>query len=376
MDLTKPTTQTTGDTKPPVKDNPENVAGGQTVAQLKAAKEAELDAPYTDKRTVVIAPVQLFSAYRNANKASIGPRRTVIGSSINSSRVLSANKGEVEAYFPELIGISPNNPEFTSRVKGYLNNISLNVNEKGTPLNISFYYNHKKDYLAIKEKEDKINAKRDAVPRNNTAAIREAIKTWITEINELEASKHLYGRPESIEEYLMYRHCILYRDVAKDLSLINADSSLRFYIRDESKEAERAKRVIDEKRKAMRNFLAIEGSETRCNAVYIQMIVSNNASVGEALTKTKDEKTAALMMFANENPDKFNDIVEDKNVEMKSFIEALIARGELIRPEFNQQISTADGTFIGSNINEAVAYLNNPNNASVLDVLKNKMKLF
>ena len=106
------------------------------------------------------------------------------------------------------------------------------------------------------------------------------------------------------------------------------------------------------------------------------MIVSTNGSVGEALTKSKDEKTAALMTFVNESPDKFNDLCEDRNVEMKAFIESLIARGELVRPEFNQQISTADGTFIGSNINEAVAYLNNPNNASVLEILQNKLKLF
>lgn len=362
--------------KPEVKVNPANVAGEKTVAQVAADKEAELNEPYIDKRVVTIAPVQLFSAYRNANKASIGPRKTVIGSSINSSRVLSSNKGEVEAYFPELIGIAPNHPDFTSHVKAYLNNISFNVNEKGTPLNISFHYNHKKDYLTVKEQEDKINARRESAPRNDTRAIKEAIKNWISEITELEATKYKYGRPENIEEYLMYRHCILYREVAKDLSLINADGSLRFYIRDEDKEAERAKKLIDERRKAMRNFLAIEASDAKCDAVYIQMVIATNGKVGEAIIKTKDEKTAALMAFANENPDRFNAIVDDKNVEMKSFIEALIARGELVRPEFNQQISTADGTFIGSNITEAVAFLNNPNNSSVLEILKNKFKLF
>ena len=362
--------------KPNTKENPSTVGGVKTAAETSANKEAELNEPYVDKRTVTIAPVQLFSAYRNANKASIGPRKTVIGSSITSSRILSSNKGEVEAYFPELIGISPSHQEFTSHVKAYLNNISFNVNEKGTPLNISFHYNHKRDYLTIKAEEDKINARRDAVARNNTSAIKEAIKVWVNEINELESSKYKYGRPENVEEYLMYRHCILYRDVAKDLSLINSDSSLRFYIRDESKEAERAKRLIDEKRKAMRNFLAIEGSDAKRNAVYIQMIIATNGKVGEALVKNNDEKTAALMQFVNENPEKFNAIFEDKNLEMKSFIESLIARGELIRPEFNQQISTADGTFIGSNLNEAVAYLNNPNNAAVLEVLKNKFKLF
>ena len=155
-------------TKPTPGIAPNNVkAGEQTAAQSAAAKAAELEEPYVDKREITIAPVQVFSAYRNANKASIGPRKTVIGSSIRSSRVLSSNKGEVEAYFPELIGISPSNQDFTTHVKAYLNNISFNVSERGSVLNVSFYYNKKKDYLDIKEKEAKINAKRDAAPRNN-----------------------------------------------------------------------------------------------------------------------------------------------------------------------------------------------------------------
>lgn len=363
--------------KPAVGGTPNKVnTGDNAEVDNDAAKKAELEEPYLDKREVTIAPVQVFSAYRNANKASIGPRKTVIGSSIRSSRVLSSNKGEVEAYFPELIGISPSNQDFTTHVKAYLNNISFNVNERGSVLNVSFYYNHKKDYLNIKAKEDKINAKRDTAPRNNIKALKEAIEEWITEINELESSKYRFGRPENIEQYLIYRHCLLYKEVAKDIALINSDVSLRFYIRDENKEAERAKRLIDERKKAMRNFLAMEASDKKVEAVYIQMIVSTGGTVGEAIMKSKDEKTSALMSYLNENPDKFNAIYEDKNVEMKAFIEALIARGELLRPEFNQQISTADGTFIGSNIGEAVAYLNNPNNASVLETLKNKYKLF
>ena len=356
--------------------NPANVNVGKTAAESDAEKERELNEPYVDKKVVTVAPVQAFSAYRNANKASIGPRKTVIGSSITSSRILSSIKGEVEAYFPELIGISPTNPEFTGHVKAYLNNISFNVNEKGTPLNISFRYEHKKDYLEIKAKEKAINAKKDSVARNNVAAIKEAVKVWVTEMNELESTKYRFGRPENIEEYLVYRHCLLYREVAKDISLINSDPSIRFYIRDEEKELERSKKLLDEKRKAMRNFLAIEASDSKRDAVYMQMIVSTNGNVGEAMFKTKDEKSNALMTYANEHPDKFNAMVEDKNIEMKSFIETLIARGELIRPEFNQQISTADGTFIGSNMNEAVAYFNNPTHKDLLEAMQNKAKLF
>lgn len=347
-----------------------------TVMENKAAKEVELNSPYTDKRTVTIAPVQQFSAYRRVNIKSMPPRRNIIGSSISSTRILSSNKDEVEKYFPQIIGISPNNPEFVTRVKAYLSNISFNVQDAGSTLNISFTYDKKKDYLTIKEKEEKINAKRESVARNNTAAIKEAVKVWTQEINDLESEKAKYGHPDNIEEYLLYRHCLLYRDVAKDISLINSDSSLRFYIRDENKEAERAKRLVDERRKAMRNFLVLESSDKKRNAVFIQMTVNNGGNIAEAMMKTPDQQVSALMTYLNDSPDKFNDLFEDKNVEMKSFIEALIARGELIRPEYNQQISTADGTFIGSNMNEAVAYFNNPNNKSVLEAMQNKYKLF
>lgn len=362
---------------------PGNVGGdnaqkgtGTTVMENKAAKEVELNSPYTDKRTVTIAPVQQFSAYRRANIKSMPPRRNIIGSSISSTRILSSNKDEVEKYFPQIIGISPNNPEFVTRVKAYLSNISFNVQDAGSTLNISFTYDKKKDYLTIKEKEEKINAKRESVARNNTAAIKEAVKVWTQEINDLESEKAKYGHPDNIEEYLLYRHCLLYRDVAKDISLINSDSSLRFYIRDENKEAERAKRLVDERRKAMRNFLALESSDKKRNAVFIQMTVNNGGNIAEAMLKTPDQQVSALMTYLNDSPDKFNDLFEDKNVEMKSFIEALIARGELIRPEYNQQISTADGTFIGSNMNEAVAYFNNPTNKLVLEAMQNKYKLF
>lgn len=356
-------------------DNAQKEAG-KTVVESQAAKEAELNSPYTDKRNVTIAPVQQFSAYRRANIKSMPPRRNIIGSSISSTRILSSNKDEVEKYFPQIIGISPNNPEFVTRVKAYLSNISFNVQDAGSTLNISFTYDKKKDYLTIKEKEEKINAKRESVARNNTAAIKEAVKVWTQEINDLESEKAKYGHPDNIEEYLLYRHCLLYRDVAKDISLINSDSSLRFYIRDENKEAERAKRLVDERRKAMRNFLALESSDKKRNAVFIQMTVNNGGNIAEAMMKTPDQQVSALMTYLNDSPDKFNDLFEDKNVEMKSFIEALIARGELIRPEYNQQISTADGTFIGSNMNEAVAYFNNPTNKPVLEAMQNKYKLF
>lgn len=93
---------------------------------------------YIDKRSVTIALVKNYSLFRRANDKSLTKRRDFIGSSVTSSRTLSSNKGEVEAYFPDLIGLSPNNENFITRVKQYLNNIQISVNELGKKFDISF----------------------------------------------------------------------------------------------------------------------------------------------------------------------------------------------------------------------------------------------
>ena len=339
-----------------------------------ATKADDLNAQYVDKRSVTISPVHNYSAFRNANRRALGARKNVIGSSVTSCQILSSNREEVEAYFPQLIGLSPNNPDFVSRVKAYLSNIQFNVSDNDTTLDTTFIYNHKSDYLKIQAEEDKINDVYDKVNRADLSAIKDAVRVYVDAMNTLESTKHKYGRPNNLQEYLMYRHCLLYKDVAKDIALINSDSSLRFYIKNEAREAEKQKKLILQKKTAMRNFIELNGSDSKRTAVYINMVVSNNGNVADALLKSKEEQEAAIMDYVNNSPDKFNKLFEDKHSITKSFIETLIVRGELIRAEFNQQISSADGTFIGSNINEAVAYFDNPDNKAIRDAYENKLK--
>lgn len=359
-------------------NNPSTEGVNKTTEDNNKVKQSytkeELEAPYVDIKKITIKPVQNFSAYRNVNKAVLGSKKQVIGSSIKSSRILSSSKGEVEAYFPELVGLSSNHPDFITRVKGYLNNIQFTVNDIGSTIDCSFRYDHFSDYLKIKEQEDKLLSEKEKANRNDTSALNTAIETWTLKLNELESSKYKYGRPVNLNQYFLYRHCLLYKDIAKDISLINADKSIRFYIEDNQREAERKKKMIEERKLAMRNFIALDGSDNKRDAVYLQVLMFNNENLGYSLGKTKEEKLDVLMKFVNEFPDKFNKMYNDKNIELKSMIEQLILRGELVRAEFNQMISTAEGKFVGNNVTEAVAYFNNPDNKAELEMYKNKLK--
>lgn len=340
------------------------------------ATSEDLNKEYVDKRTIVISLVHNYSNYRKVNMKVLGQRKEIIGSSITSCRVLSSNAGEVNAYFPALVGLSPNHADFTSRVKAWLSNIQFVVNENDVPLDISFVYNTKKDYLDFKKKEDAIDEDYAKVDRTNLSAIKEAIKKRVNALNTLESEKYKVGHPVNLEQYIIYRHCLLYRDVAKDTAIVNSDPSVRFYIKDEAKEAEKQKKLTEYRMQAMRNFIELNASPTKRNAVYIAIVASRNENVSEALIKTDSEKTSYLMDYVNTHPDKFNKLFADKNITTRAFIETLIVHGELVRSEFNQQISTADGTLIGSNMNGAIAFFNNPDNKDMKELYENKLKMF
>ena len=340
------------------------------------ATSEDLNKEYVDKRTIVISLVHNYSNYRKVNMKVLGQRKETIGSSITSCRVLSSNAGEVNAYFPALVGLSPNHADFTSRVKAWLSNIQFVVNENDVPLDISFVYNTKKDYLDFKKKEDAIDEDYAKVDRTNLSAIKDAIKKRVNALNTLESEKYKVGHPVNLEQYIIYRHCLLYRDVAKDTAIVNSDPSVRFYIKDEAKEAEKQKKLTEYRMQAMRNFIELNASPTKRNAVYVAVVASRNENVSEALIKTDSEKTSYLMDYVNTHPDKFNKLFADKNITTRAFIETLIVRGELVRSEFNQQISTADGTLIGSNMNGAIAFFNNPDNKDMKELYENKLKMF
>lgn len=356
-----------------------NAPTGKTVAQEEAEKqaalEAELEAEYIDKREIIIASVLNYSAYRRINMAALGKPRNTIGSSVNSVRKLMANKGEVEHYFPELVGVASNNPEFITRVKNYLNNIFFDVRDTERTIDVSFRYKHKKDYLAIHKAEEKIWETYNAVDRSNTAKLYEAAVIRDNDLFMLESKKYQYGDPLNLEQYILYRHCLNYPDVAKDEAFINSNANLRFYIKDKNKEEARKNKLIKEQQAALRHLVELQASPAKTNAVYVEYCIYSGISLSDGLSKTSLVQSKELMDFAQANPRKFNEFVNDKNLLDKAFIETLITRGELVRSDFNQQISTPDGEFIGANINEAISYFKNPNNAGLKTKLENKLKL-
>lgn len=352
----------------------EDIQVKQPVKSAKEEKDEELDKPYIDHKTVTVALIQNYSLYRKANDKVLPKRRDFIGSSIRSSRVLSSNRQETEAYFPQLLGISPNNDNFVTRLKQYLNNIQVHVDELGVKFDCSFRYKHKRDYLSFKAREAMIEDEYKKTNRQNIRDLKIALDNKIIALNNLESEKYAYGTPVNISDYILYRHCLLYRDIAKDTAIINSDPYIRFYFRDDTKEKELQQKLRIAINNAKRNYVEVIGNDDMFDAVYIQYCVIDGLPVVNSLRKDRIDKESQLDKFSMAEPVKFNKIVEDKDVVIKSLIELLISRGEFVRSQWNQNITTADGEFIGSNMKEAIAWAKNPDNENALNAFKNKLK--
>lgn len=332
------------------------------------------DESYVDERSITVALVKNYSLYRRVNDKSLPKRRDHIGGSVSSSRILSANKEEIETYFPNIVGLAPNNENFITRVKQYLNNIRIQVDELGKTFNTSFFYNRKADYYRIKREEEKIEEAYSKANRQDLSKLKAALKEKITRLNTLESTKCKLGHPIDVEDYLMYRHCLLYNDVAKDMAFINSDPTIRFYFKDNQKEAEKLKKFRIESNKAKVNFVQCLGDDELFDAIYIQYCVINGLPIISSLAEDIIERQNKLDKFSTDEPVKFNKLCGDKNIRLMATIEKLIAKGELVRAEYNQNITTVDGEFIGANIKEAIAWFNNPDNSSVVNAFYNRLK--
>lgn len=344
------------------------------VLTSKEQKQEELDKPFTYKRSITVSLIQNYSLYRKANDKVLPKKRDYIGSSIRSSQVLASNRAEVEAYFPQLLGISVNNENFVTRLKQYLNNIQVPVNELGVTFDCSFRFNHKRDYFAFKAREEEIEMAYKKANKQSTKDLRAALAIKINDLNNLESEQYAVGSPVNITDYILYRHCLLYRDVAKDTALINCDPFVRFYLKDDAKDKERQQKLRQEINNAKRNYIEVIGDDEVFDAVYIQYCVVAGLPIVNSLLSERIDRESQLDKFSTSEPVKFNSIVKDRDLRIKSLIELLIARGEFVRSQFNQNITTQDGEFIGANMKEAIVWAKNPENENVLAAFKNKLK--
>jgi len=295
------------------------------------------------------------------NKAVLQEGNQHIGASIRGKRAIMLKEDELKSYMPRELGLQPNNPNFMSKLSDWFDDLTVHVPEQGLPLEIGMIYdvNSSEKKAAIERLFKELNVeKRD----DKTLAYMVENKVKVD-------NRWKFGTPINVRDYVLWRYCENYRDVANKPDDINKSKNIRFYIHDDTL-ARKEKEVLF----ALRN---------KATKVYINLLEDKHkvetllfaAGYGDSINNsTTSEKAQILENFKNSKPNEFIRLAEDKNLQHIAYIEKLIAYQILNRDIESGIISNpVDGEVLGKNVKEAVAFLNNADNAKLANEVKGKL---
>lgn len=315
--------------------------------------------PSTVNRTVTITfpkqfPKKVFVRRKQKMAALPGidveESKLKIGSSYKGSSVARGlTFMEEKRFLPAILGIDSNSPSWEQNTMEFWANITKPVPPgDGLELEVGMYYESKEDY----EHDQNLPLNSDGI------------------------AVGLKGIPLNVADYILWRYCLVYSKVANDFSKAYASPNIDFYLFNKDAEIKDKKIVLATRQKAFALFNQNIGDRDWVDYMLRVLIAPDKTSkvkLRDLVTISEDEKDIILDGYMQNTPDKFLTLGNDKNLEMKSFIELGISCGKLVRIP-NTDTITLDGVTLGNSLDESVGFLNNPQNADTLRTLKAQVK--
>jgi hypothetical protein len=258
-------------------------------------------------------------------------RKVKIGSYLggrSSGRALTDQ--ECAKYLPRIIGVSPSSPNWDRELESYWANISVNIpSGDGLKLDVSTHH---------PSEEDAINGTN--------------------------------GEPIKVEDWILWRHCLVYNRIANKLSDVNRTMNIIGYLYSKEEEIKDARTKIEIENKAYANYVSILGNFEAMRQILLYF------KEPATLRLSKDELEIQIHKKMKEEPARFLAASSDAALPEKAFLERCIIMGELKRIPNTETIIYKENIPIGNDVNEAVAWIKNSNNKEEVEYLKNRLKAF
>lgn len=341
-------------------DNKANNIGDNKAVSMNTLND---NTPVTVSRSVTIFRKEESSAYFKRNAKFMPEGKNKIGSGINSINRMKSNMAEIDAYMPVLLGMDKSDPKYREQVDLWFNNISKSVPETGLNLEIGFVYNNQSAKKSIEDVEEDIFKKFNSAKKVTSKERDEAIDLRDREIIELEKTKYRYGFPININDYILWRYCLVYSDVANDIALINKAGGIRFYIYDSVREKHKEKIQFEIRKKATAIFVKLfEMPDKVTNMLWVDK--GNTVDI----SKLEDyDKVRMIENMSKANPSNFINLYSDVNLDIKATIERMIHFGVLKRLPNSSIIVDDFNDIVGNTMDEAITFFKNEerNKASI-----------
>lgn len=287
---------------------------------------------YTKEETVYIRRKASNSAFGNDIEKKFN-----IGGSVKGQDVLRGlTADEEKIYLPAIIGSQPNDMSWEKAKKEYWASISAAVPEgDGRKLDVSMIYDN--ESLANQD------------PNN------------------------LKGYPRNVNDYILWRYCLVYSRVAANIEKADASPKIKFYLFNERQDRAIRKNNIDLKVKATQAFLEVRNDVEKVKNLLL-VYSKDDATIKPLSEIPVDDYDIILDRLVLENPTKFLANVGDNQLAYKAFIQRCITRGLLRRIPNTDTIMTDDNITLGNTTDETIAYLGSEKGNGKKEELKAKLR--
>lgn len=302
----------------------------------------------------------------------------------NHRRIGSALKGkgplrglafyEEEKLLPNIIGKNPKSSDWEKETEDYWKNISIEVpvgdidgRNGGLELEVGFEYRNAEGRTkGEKEAEDEYAKFYDALERGETYEM-------------IFEQRHANGRPINIEDFIAWRYMLVNRRIANREEDKNNSRNIWFYMRTKEASSKVQHAKLQTRKKAYGEFVKLSSNRKRVPDVLL-LLQREVRMLGEKHKKDYDtnlelDQDILLEALATDYPSRLIEVVGDKNMIEKAFIERCIVQNVLRRIPNTETILYANTT-LGYNMTEAVVFLRKPEHKGILQELEAKLTAF
>lgn len=260
-------------------------------------------------------------------------------------------------YLPEIIGYAPSDTEWRKMTSEYWNNISVPIPADGlTP--------------------EKLQGK---ILTFKVGFVNESDKKAFDSVFDFEEKANILKKLNSdnkcevvtgVNDYILFRYCLVYKKVANKIEDVNKSPRIQFYLYSKQNEIKTNHQAFKARVQANNKFAEILMKEDIINAVLL--LFGQDVKAFEDL----QEKHIVLEGLIKQDPAKFLSFVEDSNLEIKAKIKKAVELRIIHSPVHTDSYYYGDNNevLLGTTLTDAVLFWNNDKNKEIIGVIESRLK--
>lgn len=277
-----------------------------------------------------------------------------VGASLKGTSPLRGLTYEEEIrYLPQIVGYSPKDQDWRKVTKEYWNNISVPIPADGTTA----------DELQGRVLEFVVGFSSEGLKKQFDGALEFEHKVAVIEKAEklgIEKGKPMVDILVGVNDYVLFRYCLVYGRVANTVKDIRKSPKIRFYLHSKENATRYAHKSFKARKDAMAKFIEILDNEKAINALLL--LFKQNLGSFNSL----EDKHLALEVFVNKSPAQFLTYMNDSALLIKALIVRGVEQGVINNPANTDSYYYGENNevLLGSSLTNAVLYFKSPDKES------------